>query len=82
MKPRMLTAPPALLVISLGCLIGAGSGLALAADALTQHYNNARTGATLDETILNTTNVASGSFARSQSETIPMITGAKRVHSC
>jgi len=64
MKPRTLTAPPVMLVISLGCLIRAGSGLALAADALTQHYNNARTGATLDETILNTTNVASGSFGK------------------
>ena len=32
------------------------------ADALTQHYNNARTGAVLDETTLTTRNVNSGGF--------------------
>jgi hypothetical protein len=37
---------------------------AQAADALTQHYNNARTGATLDETVLNTSNVSSTSFGK------------------
>ena len=31
---------------------------------MTQHYNNARTGATLDETQLNTTTVASGRFGK------------------
>jgi len=36
----------------------------IGADALTQHYNNARTGAVLDETKLNTTNVNSGKFGR------------------
>jgi hypothetical protein len=35
-----------------------------AADVLTQHYNNARTGAVLDETILNTGNVNSGKFGK------------------
>jgi hypothetical protein len=35
-----------------------------AADVLTQHYNNARTGAVLDESVLNTTNVGSGKFGR------------------
>jgi hypothetical protein len=34
------------------------------ADALTQHYNNARTGAVLDETKLTTRNVNSGSFGK------------------
>jgi hypothetical protein len=33
-------------------------------DALTQHYNNARTGAVLDEKILNTTTVASNRFGK------------------
>jgi len=47
----------ALLVLSL-------PGRAPAADALTQHYNNARTGATLDETQLNTTTVTSGRFGK------------------
>jgi hypothetical protein len=41
-----------------------GLGAAEAADVLTQHYNNARTGATLDETVLNTTTVAPGKFER------------------
>lgn len=35
---------------------------ARAEDVLTQHYNNARTGAALDETVLNTANVGSGQF--------------------
>src|SRR5215470_12493830 len=35
-----------------------------AADVLTQHNNNARTGATLDETILNTTSVKSARFGK------------------
>jgi hypothetical protein len=35
-----------------------------AADVLTQHYNNARTGAALDETTLNTANVSSGRFGK------------------
>src|SRR5215510_8597152 len=38
--------------------------LARAADVLTQHNNNARTGATLDETRLNTANVNSAKFGK------------------
>ena len=38
--------------------------LARAADVLTQHNNNARTGATLDETRLTTTNVNSTKFGK------------------
>lgn len=38
--------------------------LALAADALTQHYNNARTGAVLDETTLTTANVNTATFGK------------------
>lgn len=54
-----------LLVIAV-CLI---SGLAVpefaaAADVLTHHYNNARIGATLDETILNTSNVNTARFGK------------------
>ena len=41
-----------------------GLSAAEAGDVLTQHYNNARTGATLEESVLNTTNVASGSFQK------------------
>jgi hypothetical protein len=48
----------------LSALMQTGLGAAEAADVLTQHYNNARTGATLDETVLNTTTVAPGKFER------------------
>jgi len=41
-----------------------GLSAAEAGDVLTQHYNNARTGATLEESVLNTTNVASGIFQK------------------
>src|SRR5262245_6813552 len=37
---------------------------AQASDVLTQHYNNARTGAVLDETVLNTSNVNTSRFGR------------------
>jgi hypothetical protein len=37
---------------------------AQAGDVLTQHYNNNRTGAVLDESILNTTNVGSARFQK------------------
>src|SRR5688572_29800164 len=36
----------------------------ISADALTQHYNNARTGAVLDETRLNTSTVKAGTFGK------------------
>jgi hypothetical protein len=39
-------------------------GSARSADVLTQHYNNARTGAILTETVLNTTNVKSQTFGK------------------
>jgi outer membrane protein assembly factor BamB len=48
----------------LGILIVSRLYVAVAADVLTQHYNNGRTGATLDESILNTTNVSSGKFEK------------------
>src|ERR1700750_3390264 len=41
-----------------------GIATADGADVLTQHYNNGRTGATLAESILNATNVASGEFQK------------------
>jgi hypothetical protein len=50
--------------LSCGTLSFSRAGDARAADALTQHYNNARTGATLDETMLNTTTVSAGSFGK------------------
>ncbi len=40
------------------------SALSFAADVLTQHNNNARTGATLDETVLKTSNVSSATFGK------------------
>ena len=52
----ILTLAAALCPLMIRPLIGA--------DVLTQHYNNARTGAMLDETMLNTTNVSSGSFGK------------------
>jgi hypothetical protein len=39
-------------------------GTADAADVLTQHYNNARTGAILDEKVLNTSNVKTSTFGK------------------
>ena len=52
-----------------GCCVGLAvlnfaSQWIIAADALTQHYNNARTGAVLDETKLTTANVSSRTFGR------------------
>src|SRR4051812_25716619 len=41
-----------------------GNLLVFASDVLTQHNNAARTGAVLDETRLNTTNVAVGTFGK------------------
>src|SRR5215469_14008420 len=51
-------------VAILGIRIASIPDVAVAADVLTQHYNNGRTGATLDESILNTTNVSSGKFEK------------------
>ena len=52
----ILTLAAALCPLMIRPLIGA--------DALTQHYNNARTGAVLDETKLTTKNVSSRSFGK------------------
>jgi len=48
----------------LGIRIASTPDVAVAADVLTQHYNNGRTGATLDESILNTTKLSSGKFEK------------------
>src|SRR5687768_15683697 len=59
LPPRLamiLTLAAALCSLTIRPLIGA--------DALTQHYNNARTGAVLDETKLTTRNVKSDSFGK------------------
>jgi outer membrane protein assembly factor BamB len=53
-----------LVVTVFGVVVQLLVGSAQAAEILTQHYNNARTGATLDESILNTTTVAPGKFAK------------------
>lgn len=56
---------PLLLVVGFGALLAPSfPRLAHAVDVLTQHYNNGRTGASLDETILNTTSVSSGKFGK------------------
>lgn len=47
-----------------GFLTQLAVGEAQAADILTQHYNNARTGATLEESLLSTSTVAPGKFAK------------------
>lgn len=46
------------------CVLGFGAVAAHAADVLTQHGDNARTGANLAETILGTANVGSGRFGK------------------
>jgi hypothetical protein len=48
----------------LGSLAHISATYTRAVDVLTQHYNNARTGATLDERTLNTANVSSGTFGK------------------
>ena len=48
----------------LAIFIPLGPRFAHAADVLTQHYDNARTGATLDETVLNKANVSSARFGK------------------
>jgi len=52
------------LILSFGIIAFFCPGLALAADVLTQQYQNSRTGANLSETKLNTANVASGQFGK------------------
>ena len=54
-RPRLLAAA--------ACIVLAAT-LVHGSDALTQHYNNARTGSVLDEKTLNTTTVASGRFGK------------------
>jgi hypothetical protein len=45
-------------------LLSAGTSAATAADVLTEHYNNARTGANLDEKVLNRDTVRPGGFGK------------------
>src|SRR4029450_12952236 len=63
MKRRPSLTPPVTigLVLSLTCVRSTSPA---AADAPTQHYNNARTGANLEETILTTTNVRPNTFGK------------------
>jgi len=61
---RRVAAPLAVSVGSLLILVGVAVSPAAAADVLTQHYNNARTGANLGETTLKTTTVRPGSFGK------------------
>lgn len=60
-RPSLTPAVTIGLVLSLTCV---GSTSPAAADAPTQHYNNARTGANLEETILTTTNVRPNTFGK------------------
>jgi outer membrane protein assembly factor BamB len=64
MKCRPIRSHYLLYLGMIGILAPLGLRLARASDVLTQHYNNARTGAVLDETILNTANVGSASFGK------------------
>ena len=64
MKDRCLPARSLLAPILLGTLTVCASALGHAADALTNRYNNARTGAVLDETILTTANVNPTTFGK------------------
>src|SRR4051812_20878819 len=63
MNPRRAAWP---VVAGVSLLIFAGLRVSVlgAADALTQHYNNARTGANLGETALKTTTVRPGGFGK------------------
>jgi hypothetical protein len=65
MEPEMMYHILWLLAVGvLGAAVQLSSGRARAADVLTQHNNNARTGAILDEAILNATNVGSENFGK------------------
>jgi outer membrane protein assembly factor BamB len=55
---------PLLFLLGFAALFLAAMPLARAGDVLTQHYNNARIGAALDETILNTSNVNRTRFGK------------------
>ncbi len=64
MKNRAFRSPYIVAVGLLGMLAQSGPSTAQVVDVLTQRYNNARTGATLDETILNTGNVGPATFGK------------------
>ena len=64
MKLRLIRFPSRFALVIGMVLTQLGSHPGRAADVLTQHYNNARTGATLDETVLKTSNVSSAKFGK------------------
>ena len=57
-------SPHICLIGILGLLLQSSPRPAQATDVLTQHYNNGRTGATLDETVLNKASVGSSRFGK------------------
>ena len=64
MKLREFRFPCLFVLVIAMILAQLGSRPGRAADVLTQHYNNARTGATLDEIVLKTSNVSSAKFGK------------------
>ena len=64
MKLRVSRFPCRFVLVIGMVLAQLGSRPGRAADVLTQHYNNARTGATLDEIVLKSSNVSSAKFGK------------------
>ena len=62
MFDRLVRSPAAMVCVTALALFGAHT--LIAADALTQHYNNARTGAVLDELRLTTSTVNASGFGK------------------
>ena len=64
MRQRAFGLPQLLALVLAAHWLAVAQREVTAADALTQHYNNARTGAVLDETTLTTSNVNSAEIGR------------------
>ena len=64
MAHRVFSSPTTILSTCAAALVLFAVQQLIAADALTQHYNNARTGAVLDETRLTTGTVNTGNFGK------------------
>src|SRR4051794_29132062 len=61
---RIRLCPKSQAIATLAVCVFSHPHFACAGDVLTGQYNNARTGAVLDETALNTSNVNSATFGR------------------
>src|SRR5213593_4615800 len=61
-RPRLASVMAAGSLAFMACQVGGRAALAI--DVLTQHYDNARLGATLSETILNASTVTTTTFGK------------------